>query len=126
MLHPIATSAAALGAVNIQHVELADQISKDDCAIAGHGDDHRIVRNPENRAAVGDQIAILLGRKATFLLALMWIDSPVAGLRPTRAARLRTTKIPSPAIFTRSPFFKCSVIMPIRSSSICRPCFFVR
>ena len=32
----------------------------------------------------------LAGRKATFLEALMWICSPVAGLRPMRAARLRT------------------------------------
>src|SRR5215471_8488891 len=37
-------------------------------------------------AVVGDQIAILPGRNATFLLALIWIVSPVAGLRPTRAA----------------------------------------
>ena len=32
----------------------------------------------------------LEARKATFLLALIWIGSPVAGLRPMRAARLRT------------------------------------
>jgi hypothetical protein len=31
----IATSAAALGAMDIQYVELADQISKDDRAVAG-------------------------------------------------------------------------------------------
>jgi hypothetical protein len=37
MLHTITTSAAALGAVDIQHVELANQISKDDCAIAEYG-----------------------------------------------------------------------------------------
>jgi hypothetical protein len=36
MLHTITTSAAALGAVDIKHVELADLISEDDCAIAGH------------------------------------------------------------------------------------------
>jgi hypothetical protein len=36
MLHAITTSAAALGAVDIQPVELADQISEDDCAIAAH------------------------------------------------------------------------------------------
>ena len=28
-----------------------------------------------------------MARKATFLLALIWIGSPVAGLRPMRAAR---------------------------------------
>jgi hypothetical protein len=60
----------------------------------------------------GDQIAILrpvLARKATFLLALIWIGSPVAGLRPMRAARLRTSRMPRPEIFTRSPFFSCYV-----------------
>ena len=30
MLHPITASTAALGTVNVQHVELADQISKDE------------------------------------------------------------------------------------------------
>jgi hypothetical protein len=58
---------------------------------------------------MGDQSAILsslVARKATFLLALMWICSPVAGLRPIRAARFRTIRIPRPAIFTRSPFFQ--------------------
>ena len=35
-----------------------------------------------------------------------------------RAARLRTCRMPSPVIFTLSPFFKCLVIMTIRSSSI--------
>jgi hypothetical protein len=35
-------------------------------------------------------------RKATFLLALILIASPVAGLRPMRAGRLRTCRMPSP------------------------------
>jgi hypothetical protein len=35
-------------------------------------------------------LSSLAARKATFLLALIWIASPVAGLRPIRAARLRT------------------------------------
>ena len=52
-----------------------------------------------------------MARKATFLLALIWIVSPVAGLRPIRAARLRTCRIPSPVIFTRSPFLRCLAIM---------------
>jgi hypothetical protein len=37
-----------------------------------------------------DSFNSLEARKATFLLALIWIASPVAGLRPMRAARLRT------------------------------------
>jgi hypothetical protein len=32
----------------------------------------------------------LAARNATFLLALIWIGSPVAGLRPMRAARFLT------------------------------------
>jgi hypothetical protein len=38
MLYPKATSTVALGAVDIQHVELVDQISKDDSlwVISGH------------------------------------------------------------------------------------------
>jgi hypothetical protein len=36
MLHPIATSAAAFGTVDIQHVKFADEITEYDCAIAGH------------------------------------------------------------------------------------------
>jgi hypothetical protein len=35
MLNPIAASAAAFGTVNVQHVELPDQITKDDRAVAG-------------------------------------------------------------------------------------------
>ena len=35
-------------------------------------------------------LSSLAARKATFLLALILIGSPVAGLRPMRAARLRT------------------------------------
>jgi hypothetical protein len=58
---------------------------------------------------VDDQIAIfksLAARNATFLLALILIASPVIGLRPMRAAGLRATKMTSPMIFTRSPFFQ--------------------
>src|SRR5262249_595351 len=84
----------------------------------------RAVSHPfvcESQRDLGDQIAILsslVARKATFLLALILIASPVTGWRPMRAARLRTCRMPSPVIFTRSPFFKCFVIMTIRSSNI--------
>src|SRR6478752_9973879 len=82
----------------------------------------------EETRSPGDQIAILsslVTRKATFLLALIWIGSPVAGLRPMRAARFRTCRLPSPAIFTRSRFFKCLVIKPARSLRISWLCFLV-
>jgi len=45
-------------------------------------------------------------------LAGGWIAAP-DGQRA-----LRTCRMPSPLIFTLSPFFKCLVIMTIRSSSI--------
>src|SRR5262249_7126125 len=51
-------------------------------------------------------LSSLAARNATFLLALIWIGSPVAGLRPMRAARLRTTRTPRPAMRMRSPFFR--------------------
>lgn len=42
---------------------------------------------------------------ATRLLALILIDSPVAGFRPLRAARFFTWKMPRPLILTLRPFF---------------------
>jgi hypothetical protein len=38
----------------------------------------------------------LAGRNATFLLALILMASPVAGLRPIRAGRLRISRTPIP------------------------------
>jgi len=35
-LHLIATGAGAFGAMDIKHVELAGEITEDDCAVAGH------------------------------------------------------------------------------------------
>jgi MFS family permease len=55
-------------------------------------------------------------RKAIFLLALILMASPVAGLRPIRAGRLRTCRMPRPTILMRLPFFRClviSLIMPV-------------
>src|SRR5438034_4084776 len=46
-------------------------------------------------------------RKAIFLLALILMASPVAGLRPMRAGRLRTCRIPRPGMRMRAPFFRC-------------------
>src|ERR1700676_2182614 len=67
-------------------------------------------------------LSSLAARKATFLLALIWIASPVAGLRPMRAARLRTCRMPRPTMRMRSPFFRCLVIrltMSLRMDSAC-------
>ena len=110
-------SMAAIEATRIRS-SLPIRSEKDDCAIAGYSQ-YAIPKirprpNCRRKLTDADQIAILsslVARKATFLLALILIASPVAGLRPMRAARLRTCRMPSPAIFTRSPFFKCLVII---------------
>ena len=54
-------------------------------------------------------------RNATFLLALILIASPVAGLRPMRAGRLRTWRMPRPAMRILSPFLRCLEIIVTRS-----------
>src|SRR5215831_3065435 len=48
----------------------------------------------------------LAGRNATFLLALILMAAPVAGLRPIRAARLRIWSMPIPFSRTLSPFLR--------------------
>src|SRR5476649_1899043 len=45
--------------------------------------------------------------------AAILIASPVAGLRPLRAARFATEKVPKPVMPTVSPFFRRSVMMAI-------------
>jgi hypothetical protein len=92
----------ALGAI----LKAADRITEYDCAVAGHSDNHRrqfrkqgrpYLRKPTDALAIRSQSSGPCWHgKATFLLALMWIVSPVAGLRPMRAARLRTCRMPSP------------------------------
>ena len=65
---------------------------------------------PARRCAEGAQSASLRSRatrNATFLLALILMGSPVAGLRPVRAARFLTWRIPSPLSLTLAPFFMC-------------------
>src|SRR6185437_13960473 len=42
--------------------------------------------------------------------ALILMVTPVRGLRPVRAARLRTTKVPKPTSETSSPFFSARLI----------------
>ena len=45
----VTTIAPTLVAGDAQHIELADEVAEDGRVVAGHGDNHRIVRNPENR-----------------------------------------------------------------------------
>src|SRR5262249_667919 len=63
-------------------------------------------------------------RNATFLLALILIGSPVAGLGPMRAARWRTARMPSPPMRMREPFLRCFTPCPTKSLSIVSACFF--
>ena len=51
-------------------------------------------------------LSALPGLKAGTLLAGISISSPVCGLRPLRAARSRTSKLPNPINCTFSPSFK--------------------
>lgn len=44
------------------------------------------------------------------LEALIFSGAPVAGLRPLRAARLRTSNVPKPTSATLSPFLSVAVI----------------
>src|ERR1700730_9644429 len=84
-------------------------------------------RNYRRKSGGRDQTASLrslAARNATFLLALILIGSPVAGLRPMRAARLRTCRMPRPAMRMRSPFLRCLTRSPTRSLRIVSACFF--
>jgi hypothetical protein len=56
--------------------------------------------------------------KAIFLLALILMVSPVAGLRPIRAARLRTWRMPRPGMRMREPFFRCLIIDKQRIAAV--------
>ena len=60
----------------------------------------------------------LAARNATFLLALIFTASPVAGLRPMRAGRFRTSSMPSAPNRIRSPRFRCAVTRSTTSSSM--------
>src|SRR5277367_1957146 len=54
-------------------------------------------------------LAALATRNFTTVLALIWIGSPVCGLRPTRAFRCAFTRRPSPGT-TNTPFFFVSLM----------------
>src|SRR5215475_9602946 len=64
-------------------------------------------------------------RKATFFDALILIASPVAGLRPMRAGRLRTWRMPKPVMRTLLPFLRCLTTSPTKSSRALVASFFV-
>lgn len=51
--------------------------------------------------------------------ALIFSASPVLGLRPVRAARLRTSKLPKPIKAILSPFFKVLRIISSSAASLC-------
>src|SRR5258705_5024296 len=55
--------------------------------------------------------------------ALIWIASPVLGLRPVRALRSETWKVPNPEMLTLSPLFKAAtmsskIVFTIRSATL--------
>jgi hypothetical protein len=67
--------------------------------VCGH--DVRRALRPRPRERQRGQTASLrslAARNATFLLALILMASPVAGLRPMRAARCRTCRMPRPTL----------------------------
>src|SRR4029434_737091 len=60
----------------------------------------------------------LPGRNRATRRALIWIVSPVCGLRPTRAFRLETEKVPNPTSATLSPFLRDFVTPSTRESRV--------
>ena len=78
------------------------------------------------RAAQTASFSSFAGRKAIFLLALIFMASPVAGFRPILAARFRTWRMPRPVRRILSPFLRCRVVSVTRSPSTASACFFGR
>lgn len=56
-------------------------------------------------------LSALPGLKAGTLLAGISISAPVCGLRPLRAERSRTSKLPKPISWILSPFLSASKIV---------------
>lgn len=54
----------------------------------------------------------------TFLLAGKSIGAPVLGLRPLRAARSDTLKVPRPETLTSSPFLSAELISSIKDEIV--------
>jgi len=67
--------------------------------------------------------AALATRNFTTFLALIWIFSPVAGLRPTRALRLTSTSLPRPGMVNES--LACLYASAASCSRISPACFLV-
>src|SRR5690606_16342402 len=65
-------------------------------------------------------LSALPALKPGFIEAAILISSPVRGLRPVRAARLRTSKVPKPTRVTLSPFFR-ALVMVAMTASTARP-----
>ena len=73
----------------------------------------------------GDQTASLsslLARKATFLLALIWIGSPVTRIAAHAGNTIPHLQNPKSNDLHALAHFRCLVIMPMRSSIIFRAC----
>ena len=68
-------------------------------------------------AAVATREQLLPALNAGFIDAATLIVSPVRGLRPSRAARLRTANVPKPTTVTVSPFFRALVIAAMTAST---------
>src|SRR5215468_1793884 len=105
--------------VHLRRPALVRQQNSVGCVQATH-----TARPPPQPMSYTASLSSLAARKATFLLALILIGSPVAGLRPMRAARLRTCRMPRPLMRMRSPFLRCLTRSPTRSLRIVSACFF--
>src|ERR1700733_4130191 len=78
------------------------------------------------RQGYTNSLSSFAGRKAIFLLAAILMDAPVAGLRPIRAGRERTCRMPRRVRRILSPFWRCSVASVTRSPSTASASFFGR
>src|SRR5690554_7188195 len=77
----------------------------------------RHVLSVAGRYQLTASLSALPALKLGTLAALISIGSPVCGLRPVRAARSLTVKIPKPTRETVSPFLRLSVTLSIMASS---------
>ena len=87
----------------------------------GAGRGFPIVRKNDCLAPRIASFAAFATRNFTTFLALIWIVSPVAGLRPMRALRFTRTSLPKPG--TVKPFFAFLYANAERASSAAAACF---
>src|SRR5579864_7062985 len=76
---------------------------------AGLGRPSRSILSTDYFLGAIASLAALATRNFTTVLALIWMGSPVCGLRPTRALRCAFTRRPRPGT-TNTPFFLVSLI----------------